>query len=570
MSALRRSGNENKQAWYIVLDLEKVKTAQEKEIASLKKRVTKIEQRKSLRILGFHSFRTSTSKRYSLGRRNVSKQARKNLKSQQKFQDIDDLVDKVVKKEVAQQETVSTARPDISAARQKLSTAEPKTPHTIKTFFDDEYVTIADTLVKMKNHKAKEKRVAFKDVDDSARPIRSITTLQTLPTIDLKDKDKGILQEPKPVKKTKKRDKDQIERDAKVTLKIQADLDKENHIVLGKLSAINGFEISLPEAVCSGIARESSDKVMDSTKKRKAGSRMKRMSKRQKTNADLEYFAKHNMVAYLEKTDGNTEFHKMVDFLTCSSIHYALTVSPDVYTLFIKQFWNSATSKTLNNVSQIKAKVAGQRVVIIEASIRRDFLFNDVDGIDCLSTQAIFENLALMGYEEDLTKLTFQKALFSPQWEFLIHTVIHCLSSKSTSWDQFPTHIASAVTPLFPSMLAQAAVEEGEGSRQPTGPQPTPSPAQPSIGDQTHETASSSSPENTQSPMIVLEGTGGLRGDQTMEHTPNDSPYSCGETSGGWKDKDAQATDPIGTKSAINACSFRYRAWMSSKLLLLN
>nr|GEW85134.1 retrotransposon protein, putative, Ty1-copia subclass [Tanacetum cinerariifolium] len=91
----------------------------------------------------------------------------------------------------------------------------------------DGSVTIADTLVKMKSQKAKEKGVAFKDADDSARPIRSITTLQPLPTINPKDKGKGILQESQPVKKTKKGDQDQIERDAKFALKIQADLDEE-------------------------------------------------------------------------------------------------------------------------------------------------------------------------------------------------------------------------------------------------------------------------------------------------------------------------------------------------------
>ncbi|GJY42221.1 hypothetical protein Tco_0429491 [Tanacetum coccineum] len=32
------------------------------------------------------------------------------------------------------------------------------------------------------------------------------------------------------------------------------------------------------------------------------------------------------MVAYLEKTDGNTEFHQIMDFLTRSSIYYALTL----------------------------------------------------------------------------------------------------------------------------------------------------------------------------------------------------------------------------------------------------
>ncbi|GKD32647.1 hypothetical protein Tco_1248156, partial [Tanacetum coccineum] len=108
-------------------------------------------------------------------------------------------------------------------------------------------------------------------------------------------------------------------------------------------------------------------------------------------------------------------------------------------------FWNSATSKTVNNVSYIKAKVAGKVVSISEASIRRDLLFNDADGIDCLTNSEIIENLQLKGYEGDLTILTFQKALFSPQWKYLSHTLIHCLSSKSTSWDQFPTNIASAM-----------------------------------------------------------------------------------------------------------------------------
>ncbi|GJR27052.1 hypothetical protein Tco_1103284 [Tanacetum coccineum] len=41
--------------------------------------------------------------------------------------------------------------------------------------------------------------------------------------------------------------------------------------------------------------------------------------------AVLKSCPKHNMVAYLEKTDGNAEFQEIIDFLTRSSIHYALT-----------------------------------------------------------------------------------------------------------------------------------------------------------------------------------------------------------------------------------------------------
>nr|GEW01180.1 hypothetical protein [Tanacetum cinerariifolium] len=123
--------------------------------------------------------------------------------------------------------------------------------------------------------------------------------------------------------------------------------------------------------------------------------------------AVLEYCAKHNMIAYLEKIEENAQFHEIVDFLSRSLIFYALTISPYVCASFIKQFWKTATFKTINNISQIHAKVAGKPVVIIEASIRGDLLFNDVDGIDCLTNEAIFENLALMGYEGDLTTLTF-------------------------------------------------------------------------------------------------------------------------------------------------------------------
>ncbi|GJZ85420.1 putative ribonuclease H-like domain-containing protein [Tanacetum coccineum] len=128
-----------------------------------------------------------------------------------------------------------------------------------------------------------------------------------------------------------------------------------------------------------------------------------------------------------------------------SSIHHALTVSPVVSTTFVEQFWTSAKSKTINNVRHITAKVAGKSVSIFEASIRSDLLFDDADGIDSLPNQAIFDAIQLMGYEGDLTVLTFNKALFSPQWRFLFRTINHCLSSKSTSWDQIPTNIATVI-----------------------------------------------------------------------------------------------------------------------------
>ncbi|GJT39418.1 putative ribonuclease H-like domain-containing protein [Tanacetum coccineum] len=99
---------------------------------------------------------------------------------------------------------VSTVSALVTTASVAISTAELRTPPTTTaTAFIDEDLTIAQTLIKMKEEKAKEKGVAIKDVEDSPRPIRSITTLQPLPTIDPKDKGKGVLVEEEPEKPEK-------------------------------------------------------------------------------------------------------------------------------------------------------------------------------------------------------------------------------------------------------------------------------------------------------------------------------------------------------------------------------
>nr|GEX66518.1 uncharacterized mitochondrial protein AtMg00810-like [Tanacetum cinerariifolium] len=70
---------------------------------------------------------------------------------------------------------------------------------------------------------------------------------------------------------------------------------------------------------------------------------------------------------------------------------------------------NNNYSKTINSVKQIHAIVDGKAVVISESSMRSDILFDDEDGITCLTNDEIFKNLALMGCEPLSTNLTFQK-----------------------------------------------------------------------------------------------------------------------------------------------------------------
>ncbi|GJT23343.1 hypothetical protein Tco_0893280 [Tanacetum coccineum] len=151
------------------------------------------------------------------------------------------------------------------------------------------------------------------------------------------------------------------------------------------------------------------------------------------------------MVAFLEKSTGSAGFHQIIDFLNQSHICYALTKKPEVCVSFIKQFWRSAEASTDDNGEvKINATIDGHSLSITEGSLRRHLKLADQDGITSIPTTEIFEQLALMGYH-DSDKLTFQKGAFSPQWRFLIHNILHCLSPKKTAWEQFSINIAAAV-----------------------------------------------------------------------------------------------------------------------------
>nr|GEW58389.1 hypothetical protein [Tanacetum cinerariifolium] len=153
----------------------------------------------------------------------------------------------------------------------------------------------------------------------------------------------------------------------------------------------------------------------------------------------------HNMIAYLTKSDASEGFYQINHFLNGSSIKYALTVNPNIYVSCIKQFWTSVAVKKVNDVTRLQALVNKKKVVITEAIIRDALCLDDAEGVKCLPNEEIFAELARMGYEKPLTKLTLYKAFFSSQWKFLIHTILQCMSTKRTSWNEFSSFMASAI-----------------------------------------------------------------------------------------------------------------------------
>ncbi|GJX37514.1 ribonuclease H-like domain, reverse transcriptase, RNA-dependent DNA polymerase [Tanacetum coccineum] len=161
--------------------------------------------------------------------------------------------------------------------------------------------------------------------------------------------------------------------------------------------------------------------------------------------SNLKFVDTHNLVLFLEKPEESDGFEGIIDFLNASSIRYALTVNPTIYTSCIKQFWATAKAKTVNGEVQIQALVDRKKVIVTETSVRKALQLKDAEGTECLPNATIFAELEIMGYENLTQNLTFYKAFFSPQWKFLIHTILQCLSAKTTTWNEFSSTMASAI-----------------------------------------------------------------------------------------------------------------------------
>ncbi|GJW80797.1 hypothetical protein Tco_0144772 [Tanacetum coccineum] len=142
-----------------------------------------------------------------------------------------------------------------------------------------------------------------------------------------------------------------------------------------------------------------------------------------------------------------------------------LTISPEVSSLMtllheineiafvVKLMWSWSFSLFLvvesrksPTKSLFDADSSRISIFIVNTKGKKNLLLEDAESeIECLPNADIFEQLALMRYEKPSQKLTFYKAFFSPQWKFLIHTILQCLSAKSTSWNEFSSTMASAI-----------------------------------------------------------------------------------------------------------------------------
>ncbi|GJR71694.1 putative ribonuclease H-like domain-containing protein [Tanacetum coccineum] len=250
-----------------------------------------------------------------------------------------------------------------------------------------------------------------------------------------------------------------------------------------------------------------------------------------KSITGVDYLPNDDLNEKPEESDG---LKGIIDFLNASSIHYALTVNPTIYTLCIQQFWATAKAKTVNGERQIQALVDKKKVVITEATIRRDLRLEDAEGIEYLPNAIIFEQLTLMGF----VQVFLEKQLGDMSQHKGIYATPSYTKKVFANMKREGKGFSGRVTPLFQSMMVQAPEEVGEGSAVPTDPHHTSTTTQPST----------SRPQKQQKPRRkqrkdteVPETSGPTKhvADETEEHVPiqsNDPPLFRVNTLGSGED----------------------------------
>nr|GEU41434.1 ribonuclease H-like domain-containing protein [Tanacetum cinerariifolium] len=215
-----------------------------------------------------------------------------------------------------------------------------------------------------------------------------------------------------------------------------------------------------------------------------------------------------NLVAYLDSDYGGaTQDRKSTTGGSASSCGQVLWIQNQLLDYGLSTPCEALSKKISSSIlllietteegTKILATVDGKPITVSESSIRRNLKLNDEAGI----------------------------RQFSRQWKYLIHTIMQCLSPKSTGFNEFSSNIATALVCLatnrvynFSKMIFDCM---GEGSGTPTEPHPTPSPDAQQTSSTTH--SSPSLPPSSALPPVADEPTSPIRNDSQCEACPNDS-----------------------------------------------
>ncbi|KAK1431792.1 hypothetical protein QVD17_08451 [Tagetes erecta] len=149
---------------------------------------------------------------------------------------------------------------------------------------------------------------------------------------------------------------------------------------------------------------------------------------------------KHNMCALLdenhEKAGG---YRDCIKWLKSSHIHHAISHSPVIYELHVRDFWRTAVMNVCTQPSRICAKVSGFDLEFTEADLARILRLEDDVGDEVkMSAEEVYGAFRTAGYEGPMPgekKMEFVKSYLIQEWRYIAHVFIMCLDHRKGGTD---------------------------------------------------------------------------------------------------------------------------------------
>ncbi|KAF5804741.1 hypothetical protein HanXRQr2_Chr05g0200681 [Helianthus annuus] len=158
---------------------------------------------------------------------------------------------------------------------------------------------------------------------------------------------------------------------------------------------------------------------------------------------------RHNMVAYLDPQEKIVEFKEFTRWLRESQISEAITHQTPVYKMLIKEFLDSASVVEIDGKEIIRGQV-NQLNVDVSAEVLNTVLQLSDDPKDPYSVPVMCQRGCLlhMKYVDDILGGQINKAWLPPQYKFLLHVPIQCLSNRRGGYDMVGNDLVGLMAAL--------------------------------------------------------------------------------------------------------------------------
>ncbi|GKB31436.1 hypothetical protein Tco_0870837 [Tanacetum coccineum] len=131
------------------------------------------------------------------------------------------------------------------------------------------------------------------------------------------------------------------------------------------------------------------------------------------------------MAAFLKKPNESVGLTEIVDFLQGISLRYTLTHNPTIYDSLVKQFWQTATVRTLaNRTLKLVASIDNKEYTITESSVRSKLQLADAASISNLPDAEIYDGLATLRLKLEVVEKLLEEEMLVGSSNHLVKVML--------------------------------------------------------------------------------------------------------------------------------------------------